>query len=114
MADYLSFTGGIPLSDTGSLDSEEELNVLDLALEEEPIVQFNNLNVAAESLATVPSHVPEVSRKRPQDVAPDKEELIEGNDLFIKRPRIPRCPDAWKWILKNMSPASFQNPDVRD
>ena len=42
MANYLSFAGGIPLLDTESLESEEELNVADLALEEEPIVHFNN------------------------------------------------------------------------
>ena len=35
MADYLSFAGGIPLSDTESSNSEEELNVSDLAIEEE-------------------------------------------------------------------------------
>ena len=35
MADYLSFTDGIPISDAKSLDSEQELNVADLTLEEE-------------------------------------------------------------------------------
>ena len=38
MADYLSFTGSIPLLDPEFLDSKEELNVAELALEEEPEV----------------------------------------------------------------------------
>ena len=57
---------------------------------------------------------PKVSRKRPRDVAPDKEELIEGSGLFVKCPRIPGCPDTRKWILKNMVPTSFQILDIRD
>ena len=87
MADYLSFASGIPISDVESSDSDEELNVADLTLdEEEPEVHFNNLNTESENLATTPVPDPEVSRKRPWDVAPDEEELIEGNSLFMKRP----------------------------
>ena len=58
MADYLSFTGGIPISDFESLDSEQELNIADLALEEEPEVQFNNPDVATESLTIAPVTAP--------------------------------------------------------
>ena len=94
MADYLSFAGGIPLLDIESLGSEEELNVAELALKEEPIVQFNNLNVAVESLAIAPVHISEVPKKLPKDVAPDKEELIEGSGLYIKCPRILGCLDT--------------------
>ena len=66
------------------------------------------------SLATTPIPTPEVSRKRPQDITPDEEELIEGSGLFVKRLRIPGYPDIRKWILKNKSPASLQNLDVRN
>ena len=107
MADYLSFAGVIPLSDPESSDSKEELNVVELALEEELEVQFNNLDVTAETLATTPILAPEASRKWPRDIAPDVEELIEGSGLYIKCPRISRCPDSKKWILKNLSPASL-------
>ena len=68
MVDYLSFAGGIPISDFESSDSEQELNVADLTLEEEPMVQFNNLNVKSESMATAHLPAPEASRKRPRDV----------------------------------------------
>ena len=114
MANYLSFAGGIPLSDTESSDSEEELNVSDLALEEEPIIQFNNPSNATESLATAPIPALELFRKHPWDVTSDEEELIEGSGLFVKRLHITGCPDSRKWILKNMNPTSFQNPDVQD
>ena len=96
MADYLSFAGGIPFSDPESSDSEEELNIAELTLEEEPKVQFNNLVVAVESLATAPISAPEVSKKWPRDIAPDEEELIEGSGLFVKRLWSPRCLDTKK------------------
>ena len=47
-------------------------------------------------------------------MAPDEEELIEGSGLYVKRPRIPGCPDTQKWILQHMNPSSFQNPAVKD
>ena len=71
MVDYLSFTGRIPISDSESSDSEQELNVADLTLEEEPEVHFNNPSIESEDLATAPVPDPEVSRKHPRDVAPD-------------------------------------------
>ena len=114
MDNYLSFAGGISLSDLESSYSEEELNVTQLALEEKPEVQFNNSDVVAESLTTAPISAPEASRKQLRDIAPDGEELIEGIGLFIKCPQIPGCPDTRKWILKNMSPANLQNLDVWD
>ena len=114
MANYLSFAGEIVLSDIESLDSDKELNVMDLALEEEPVIQFNCLGDATESLVTMPVQVPEAFKKWPRDMASDEEELIEGSGLYIKCPRIPRCPDTRKWILKNMNPPSIQNLAVRD
>ena len=43
MADYLFFVGGAPISVSESFDSDEELNVTGLTLnEEEPEVLFNN------------------------------------------------------------------------
>ena len=107
MADYLSFTGEIVLSDTESLDSDKELNVMDLALEEEPVIQFNCLGDASESLVTAMVQVLKASKKRPRDMAPNDEELIEGSGLYIKRPRISGCPDTRKWILQNINPSSF-------
>ena len=87
MADYLSFASGIPISDVESSDSDEELNVADLTLDKEKLeVHFNNPSTESENLATAPVLDLEVSRKRPRDVAPDEEELIEGNGLFMKRP----------------------------
>ena len=86
MVDYFLFVGRISISDIEYSHSKEELNVADLTLEEKPVVQFNNPNVAAESLATAPLLIPEASRKRPRDIAPDEEELIEGSGLFMKRP----------------------------
>ena len=86
----------------------------DLSLEEKPEVQFNNPNVVAESLATAPVPAPDVSRKRAWEFAPNEEELIEGSGLFVKRPQILGCPDMKKWIVKNKSPASLQDPDIRD
>ena len=114
MADYLSFAGRIPISNSESSDSKQELNMVDLTLEEEPIVQFNNPNVDSESLATALVPVLEASRKRSRDLAPDEEELIKGSGLFVKLPWIPECPDTRKWILKNMVSISFQSPDIRD
>ena len=114
MADYLLFAGRIPISDFESSDSEQELNIIDLALEEEPEVQFNNPDVVAESLAMAPVPTPKVSRKRPLDIAPDEEELIEDSDLFMKRPHIPGCPDMKKWLMKNRSPTSFQDLDIQN
>ena len=52
MADYLSFAGKTILSDTESSDSEKELNITDLTLEEEPVIQFNRPSDATENLAT--------------------------------------------------------------
>ena len=77
MADYFSFASEIPILDTKSSDSDEELNMTDLTLEEEePTAQFNNPNIESESLATAHVPAPEASRKLPRDVAPDEEELI--------------------------------------
>ena len=84
MADYLSFASEIPISDAESSDSDEELNVTDLTLEEEPEVQFNHPSIESEDLATAPVLGPEISRKHPQDVALDEEKLIEGSGLFAK------------------------------
>ena len=86
MADYLSIAGGIPLSDPESSDSEEELNIAELALKEELEAQFNNLDMVTESLATTPIPALEVSRKQPRDITPDEEELIEGSGLFVQYP----------------------------
>ena len=65
MADYLLFAGGIPISDFESSDSEQELNVADLTLEEEPEVQLNNPSIESEDLETDPVPGPKVSRKYP-------------------------------------------------
>ena len=54
MADYLSFVSRIPLSDIESSDSDKDLNVMDLTLEEEPVIHFNRLGDGAENLATTP------------------------------------------------------------
>ena len=54
MANYLSFAGGIVLSDTESSDSDKELNVMDLALKEESVIHFNQLGDDAKNLATTP------------------------------------------------------------
>ena len=106
MADYLSFAGGITISDPVSSDSEEELNVSGLNLdEEEPEVRFNNSSVESEDLAVAPISNPEASRKRPRDDdddAQDEEELIEGNGLFAKRPPISGCPDMKEWLMKSL------------
>ena len=115
MADYLFFAGGIPISDAESSDSNKELNVTGLIIEEEePEVQFNNPNIESENLVTTRVSDPEVSRKRPRDMAPDEEELIEGSGLFAKHSRIPGCLDMKKWLMKNKSPTSLQDPDIRD
>ena len=58
----------------------------DLTLEEDPKVQFNNPDVVVESLVIAPVPALEVSRKRPRDIGPDEEELIEGSGLFVKCP----------------------------
>ena len=96
MADYLSFADGITISDPVSSDSEEELNMSGLNLdEEEPKVQFNDPCIESEDLAVAPNSNPEASRKRPHDDddAQDEEELIEGSGLFVKWPRISGCLD---------------------
>ena len=41
-------------------------------------------------------------------------DLEEGSGLFVKRPRIPGCPDVKKLIMKNKSPASLPDLDIRD
>ena len=87
MADYLLFTDGITILDPVSSDSEEELNVSGLNLdEEEPEVRFNDPCIESEDLAVAPISNPEASRKRPRDDddAQDEEELIEGSGLFAK------------------------------
>ena len=63
MTDYLLFAGRIPLSDIKFLDSEEELNVLDLALEEEPVIQFNRPGDTTKTLATVPVSILDAFKK---------------------------------------------------
>ena len=68
MADYLSFAYGINISDPVSSDSEEELNVSGLNLdEEEPEVRFNDPCIESEDLAVAPILNPEAPRKRPRD-----------------------------------------------
>ena len=55
MADYLSFADGVPSSDPVSSDSDEELDVSGVNLdEEEPEVRFDDPNVDAEDLAAAP------------------------------------------------------------
>ena len=55
MTDYLSFVDGITISDPVSSDSEEELNVSGLNLdEEEPEVRFNDPSAESEDLAVAP------------------------------------------------------------
>ena len=115
MADYIFFAGGVPISDLESSNLDEELNVVGLTLDEESEVHFNNLNLELKSLAIASVSAMEVSKKRPRDEAPDEKELIEGSrGLFAKRPRIPGCLDMKKWPMKNKSPASLQDPDIRD
>ena len=70
MADYLFFVGGVPISVSESSDSDEELNVIGLTLdEEEPEVLFNNPSTESQNLATTPMPDPKVLRKRPRDDA---------------------------------------------
>ena len=77
MSDYLSFAGGVPISISESSDSDEELNVMGLTLdEEEPEVHFNNPSTELQDLATAPVPDPKISRKRPRADAQDEEELI--------------------------------------
>jgi hypothetical protein len=42
----------------------------------------------------------------------DEEELAEG--LFVKRPKLPKCPDVKKRMLSKMNPPSIHNTKVRD
>ena len=64
MADYLSFMGGITISDPVSSDLEEELNVSGLNLDEEELeVRFNDPCIESEDLAVTPISNPEASRK---------------------------------------------------
>ena len=108
---------GINISYPMSSDSEEELNVSGLNLdEEEPEVRFNDPCIESEDLAVAPNSNSEASRKRPRDDddAQDEEELIEGSKLFAKWPRILGCPDMKEWLMKNKKPASLQDPDIRD
>ena len=68
MADYLSFTDGVPISVPVPSDSDEDFNMEGVNLdEEEPEVRFDDPNVASDDLAVAPSSNPEVSRKRPRD-----------------------------------------------
>ena len=115
MADYLSFAGGVPILVSESSDSDWELNVTGLTLDEEELeVHFNNPNIESEDLATTPVLDSEASRKCPWDDAQDEEELIEGSGLFVKRGRISGCPNIKRWLIKNKKPASIQDPDIRD
>ena len=115
MADYLSFADGVPISNPASSDSDEELNMSGINLdEEEPEVRFNDPNADSEVLATVSLTDPDSSRKRPRDDVEYEEELIEGSGLFAKQPRIPGCPDMKEWLIKNKKPTSLQDPDIRD
>lgn len=118
MADYLTFAGGIIISDTESSNSEGEANITDLTVEEEPEVRFNPPTDVTQDLATnqIQRRVPttEPIRKRPRDVAPNEEELIEGSGLYIKHPRIAGCPDMRKFIVHKMIPPSLHNSEVRD
>ena len=120
MADYLSFADGVPISDPVSSDSDEELNLTDLTLDEEPEVRFNDPDLSMENLATAPVPAPEsstdpkVGQKYPRDDAQSEEELIEGSGPFAKRPRILGCPNMKKWLMKNKKHASLQDPDIRD
>ena len=110
MADYLSFADGITISDLVSSNSEEELNVSGLNLDEkEPEVRFNDPCIESEDLAVAPNSNPEASRKRPRDDddAQNEEELIEGSGLFAKWPRISGCPDMKEWLLKNKKSISL-------
>ena len=68
MADYLSFADGVPISDPASSDSDEELNISGINLdEEEPEVRFNDPNVESESLVVAPISNPGASRKQPRE-----------------------------------------------
>ena len=77
MDDYLSFADGVPISYQVSSDSDEELNMTDLTLDEESEVRFNDPDLSMENLATAPvpapvsSLDPEVERKHPRDDAQD-------------------------------------------
>ena len=52
MADYISFADGVPISDPVSSDSEEDLDISGVNLDEEdPEVRFNDLSVDGEDLA---------------------------------------------------------------
>ena len=117
MADYLSFADGVPISDPVSSDSEEDLDISGVNLdEEEPEVRFNDPCIESEDLAVTPISNLEASRKRPRndDDAQNEEELIEGSGLFAKWPRISGCPDMKEWLMKNKKPASLQDSDIRD
>ena len=117
MADYLLFADGVSISDPVSSDSEEDLDISGMNLdEEEPEVRFNDPSMDSEDLVVAPTSNPEASRKQPRDDddAQDAEELIAGSGLFAKRPQIFGCPDMKEWLLKNKNPASLQDPVIRD
>ena len=85
MADYLSFSDGVLILDPVPSDSDEELNISGINLdEEEPEVRFNDPNADLEVLATVSLTDPNSSRKRTWDDVEHEEELIEGSGLFAK------------------------------
>ena len=108
MADYLFFADGVPISDPVSSDSEEDLDISGVNLdEEEPEVRFNDPSVDAEDLAAAPQINLNSSRKRPRDSVEDEDEILEGSGLFAKRSRIPGCPDMKEWLIKNKKPASL-------
>ena len=55
MADYLSFANGVPILDPVSSDSEEDLDISGVNLDEEELeVQFNDPSIDAEDLAAAP------------------------------------------------------------
>ena len=115
MADYLSFADGVPISDPVSSDSEEDLDISGMNLdEEEPEVRFNDPSVDAEDLVAASQINLDSSRKCWLDDAEDEEEIFEGSGLFAKRPRISGCPNMKEWLIKNKKPASLQDPDIRD
>ena len=111
MDDYLTFADKIIDSDSDSTKLNREL---DVQLEEEAIVQFNNPTMAELDLATIPPTDPDATKKRPRDSDPTEVELIKDSGLYIKRPQNLRCSDIWSWVEKNERPTSMQNAQVWD
>ena len=62
MADYLSFADGVPISDLVSSDSEEDLDISGVNLDEEkPEVRFNDPSMDSEDLVVAPTLNPEAT-----------------------------------------------------